>query len=243
MKSQDIFILFKLASIEQQIACIHQDWETYKDKKEPLIGQQSGPHQMDCRQPLFTQYYEPAWQDWEKPEEHFLNDFSREHDSFEVYEASRLSVRGLAAETGISKSEVSLSLKRSYFAGLAKPDRRNELPKPNLKALLEFVAHGLRYAFPVKPAELTRGIATALAAPVLKGKLMTAGELISVWPDAYGNSKGQTIAPLFKSVPFAVRKDPQLYEYLALADAIRLGQPRERILATELLEKTLMRKH
>jgi hypothetical protein len=159
-----------------------------------------------------------------------LHGFASKANGFEVFVASRLSIRGLAAETGISKSEVSQSLKRNYFAGLAKPDRKSDLPRANLRALLEFVVHGLRYVFPVKPSELTRGIATGLAAPVLQGQLMTAGELAPIWPDAKGNSKGQAIVPLFKSVPFAVRKDPQLYEYLALADAIRMGQPRERTL-------------
>ena len=182
------------------------------------------------------------WQDWEEPEEDILHDFSNKANGLEVFVASRLSIRGLAAETGISKSEISQSLKRNYFAGLAKPDRQNDLPRANLRALLEFVVHGLRFVFPVKPAELTRGIATGLAAPVLQGQLMTAGELAPVWPDAKGNSKGQAIAPLFKSVTFAVRKDPQLYEYLALADAIRMGQPRERTFASELLEKILLRK-
>lgn len=220
MKSQDIFLLFKLASIEQQA-----DLELKNVRLDSL-----------------DLYRRHLWQDWEEPEEGILHDFGSKADGVEVFLTSRLSVRGLAAETGISKSEVSQSLKRNYFGGLAKLDRKNDLPRANLRALFEFVVHGLRYVFPVKPAEFTRGIATGLAAPVLQGQLMTAGELAPVWPDAKGNSKGQAIAPLFKSVPFAVRKDPQLYEYLALADAIRVGQPRERTLASELLEKILLRK-
>lgn len=221
MKSQDILLLFKLVSIQQQFD----------------LGLEN------IRLDSLALYNRRLWQDWEEPEEDGLDDFASKADGMKVFVASRLSIRGLAAETGISKSEVSQSLKRNYFAGLAKPDRKNDLPRANLKALLEIVVHGLRYVFPIKPAELTRGIATGLAAPVLQGQLMTAGELAPVWPDAKGNSKGQAITPLFKSVSFAVRKDPQLYAYLALADAIRMGQPRERTLASELLEKILLREH
>lgn len=45
--------------------------------------------------------------------------------------------------------------------------------------------------------------------------------------------------PLFKSAPYAVRQDAELYALLALVDAIRIGQPRERNLAIKLLGKHL----
>ena len=73
------------------------------------------------------------------------------------------------------------------------------------------------------------------------GKLMTAGEIICVWPDARGNSKGQAVKPLYKSAPKAVKLDPYLYELLALVDAIRLGNTRESSLAKNLLEGKLKR--
>jgi hypothetical protein len=37
-------------------------------------------------------------------------------------------------------------------------------------------------------------------------------------------------------VPYAVRRDPELYALLALVDAIRLGNPREANLAADLLK-------
>ena len=242
MKSQDIFLLFKLASIEQQMTSIEQQMASI-ERQLASIEQQADLEPENIRVDSFPLYSGHSWQDWEEPEANILHEFGGKADEIKVLVASRLSsIRGLAAETGISKSEVSQSLKRNYFAGLAKLDRKSGLPTANLKALVEFAVHGLRYVFPVKPAEFTRGIATGVAAPVLQGQLMTAGELAPVWPDAKGKSKGQAIAPLFKSVPFAVRKDPQLYEYLALADAIRIGQPRERALASELLKKILLRR-
>lgn len=150
------------------------------------------------------------------------------------------SARGLEAALGISKSEVNASINRSIAIGMAIHDRSSGHPKANKKALLEFISHGLKYVFPAKPAEIARGIPTAFAAPVLKNELMSAGEYIYVWPDAKGREKGQSIKPLFKSVPMAVQKDRILYEYLALVDAIRLGHPRESKIAVRILEEKLV---
>ncbi|RZU97865.1 hypothetical protein [Spiribacter vilamensis] len=152
---------------------------------------------------------------------------------------ARYSVRALAEATGISKSQVSLALQRCLEVGLVRKDRKTGVPRANARALFNFIVHGLRYVFPAKPGEITRGIATTFAAPVLEGQLYSSGELPMVWPDARGNNKGQAIEPLFKSVPFAVRRDPELYAMLALVDAIRLGHPRESKVAAERLAKYL----
>ena len=82
-------------------------------------------------------------------------------------------------------------------------------------------------------------LATAHAAPVLAGKLLSGGEHIYVWEDALGSDMGQSIEPLFKSVPNAVRQDEALYAMLALVDAIRLGNEREANLAKTLLTQQL----
>lgn len=152
----------------------------------------------------------------------------------------RYSVRNLAAELGISKTEVSASINRSISSGLAVHDRHDGHPKPNRKALLDFIVCGLKYVFPVKPGAIVRGVATAYAAPVLKDELRSTGEYILVWPYAEGREKGQSVTPLFKSAPLAARNDPHLYEYLALADAIRLGSPRESNLAAKRLKERLL---
>ncbi len=83
----------------------------------------------------------------------------------------RSSARSLERELGVSKSEVNASINRSIKAGLALKDRKYEYPKANIAALLEFISHGIKYVFPVKPAELVRGIPTAFDAPVLQGEL------------------------------------------------------------------------
>lgn len=68
---------------------------------------------------------------------------------------------------------------------------------------------------------------------------MSTGELVPVCSDPQGDTKGQAVVPLFKSVTYAIQKDDELYALLALVDAIRLGQPRERNLATEMIQQRL----
>jgi DNA-binding transcriptional ArsR family regulator len=151
------------------------------------------------------------------------------------------SVRALAEALGVSKSEISNSLRRNYESGLAIVDRRSGRPKANARALFDFIVSGLKYVFPARPGPFARGIATSFAAPALEGRVMSAGELKFVWPDAEGRDAGQSVVPLFKSVPFAIRKDPELYAYLALVDAVRLGNPREFGFARKELEKRMRR--
>ena len=178
---------------------------------------------------------EPAksWQDWAVPDTTpaGIPDVQIDSDPY--------SVRVLAHLTGISKSQVSLAFNRCLAVGLLKKDRRSGIPVINQRALCEFIVYGVRYAFPVFPGPVTRGITTSMVAPVFNTPLMSAGELMPVWPDARGQSKGQSVEPLFKSATTAIKQDPALYQLLALVDAIRIGQPREKNLAVSLLQKYL----
>lgn len=150
-----------------------------------------------------------------------------------------LSVRSMGEMLGVSKTEVSRSYQRNLESGIVRKDRRTGLLKPDSRALLEFLIHGIKYVFPVKPAEIVRGMPTAHAAPVLEGKLMSAGDLIPVWPDAHSTQMGQAIQPLIEPVPSIVKKDPRMYEMLALIDAIRIGGSRESELAKHMLAEIL----
>lgn len=149
------------------------------------------------------------------------------------------SVRALEESTGISKSEVSGSLRRCMEVGLAKAERGSGFPRANTRALLAFIMNGLKFVFPARPGPMVRGIPTAHAAPVLAGRLLSAGEHIHVWEDAHGSAQGQRVDPLYKSVPYAVRRDATLYAMLAMVDAIRLGRERESALAGKLLAQYL----
>ena len=149
------------------------------------------------------------------------------------------SARGLAATTGISKTEVNASLNRSIAVGLAKYDRHTQLPKVNISALYGFIASGLRYVFPAKPTALARGLLTGFAAPGLEGLVASVQGECYVWPDAEGQSRGQAISPLYKTAVFAAKQDEWLYQVMALIDAIRLGSAREVAVAKAELKKRL----
>jgi len=211
MKSQDILLLFKLICLSRLTA------------KDLLVN---------------TQPRELSWNEDGRATKEDLLHIDSLIDA-ENYLEYLFTTRGLAQTLGISKSEISNSLARCINVSLAKISRVNQKPEVNKKTLFDFIKYGLRLVYPVKPAEITRGIPTTFAAPVLKGKLLSGGELIMVWPDSMGKEMGQAIIPLYKSVPFAVRQDPELYAYLALLDAIRLGSPREMKLALEQIEEKI----
>jgi hypothetical protein len=60
---------------------------------------------------------------------------------------------------------------------------------------------------------------------------------VFVWPFSKGTARGQSIIPLYKTVPAASQMDSELYELLALSDAVRVGNAREVKLAIEELRK------
>jgi len=140
----------------------------------------------------------------------------------------------MADELYISQSEISKSLARSKFAGLLDTSGK----KVSRLALMEFLKHGIRHVFPVRPGALVRGICTAHSAPPLNNTI--ASDAYYVWPSASGDVRGQCIIPLYASIPKAAKSDIQLYELLALTDALRIGRARERNLAVGELEKRIL---
>jgi hypothetical protein len=61
-----------------------------------------------------------------------------------------------------------------------------------------------------------------------------------VWPCAEGKLRGQSIMPLYPQAPEAVLQDPELHALLALVDALRVGQKREKMLAIGELKKRIL---
>lgn len=136
----------------------------------------------------------------------------------------------LAADLAMSASEVHASVRRATRSGLLLDDDRHT---PNRRALLEFLVHGLKYAFPAERGRLTRGVPTAHAAPPLREHFAAGEESPPVWPDPEGTVRGEELEPLYRSAPKAARLDERLYELLALVDAVRAGRARERELAVK----------
>ena len=147
--------------------------------------------------------------------------------------SSSYAEKGLAL--GMSASEVHAAERRLSVARLLNPMDKS-IQK---KAFLNFLVHGVPYAFAVAPKEMTHGMPTAWAAPALADQFAASNQPIPVWPDPNGNVQGVAIKPLYRSQPKAAQNNPKLYELLALVDALRIGRARERKLAAELLEERL----
>jgi hypothetical protein len=141
--------------------------------------------------------------------------------------------KSVAESLGISQSEVSESVVRCKYAGLLEPNGKIVMKT----SLMEFLQFGLRYVFPQRPGPVLRGVPTAHSANPLKAHIQSSEAY--VWPFNKGTVRGQSILPLYPSVPEAALKDEKLYELLALVDAIRVGKARERELAIQELKKQL----
>ena len=148
--------------------------------------------------------------------------------------------RQLSKELVISLSEVNSGIKRLIAAGLLRKTEGSQFV-PILAAAEEFIISGLKYIFPTKLGEYTRGIPTAVAAPLFKDKIVLGNDPIPVWPDAFGENKGVALNPLHPSVPKSLREYPDepFYELLVLVDTIRIGRARERNIAVKLLKERL----
>ena len=115
----------------------------------------------------------------------------------------------------------------------------NGAPALVMPAFRPLVLQGAAYFFPAVRGEVTIGFPTANGVEPLKSKLMPDDELPPVWPHQDGPVRGNTLLPLYPKLPLAAQADPNLYELLALFDALRIGQAREREIARSLLEDRL----
>lgn len=96
--------------------------------------------------------------------------------------AEHFSMRALEQSTCISKSEVSNALNRCIAAGLAKLERNSGIPRANTRALNEFLGHGLKYVFPVRPGPIVRGLARTLLEQYLSCKTASGTSASSARP-------------------------------------------------------------
>jgi hypothetical protein len=147
----------------------------------------------------------------------------------------RWSYPELAASLKMSSSETHAAIKRATCASLMNQQHR----RPNRTALEELLVHGVKYVFPAERGPVTRGLPTAHAAAPLAGEFILGDALPLVWPDPEGRIRGEALKPLYPTVPYAARRDADLYAALALVDAIRIGRARERKRAEELLHAML----
>ena len=140
------------------------------------------------------------------------------------------SYEALSGGLGIGLGTAHRAVSRLTRAGLLVPDSRHVI-SPNL---LEFLVHGLRYAFFATLGPENMGVPTGHSGPMLKNEF--AADRSWVWPSIDGRVRGDSVRPLISQAPQYALAAPALYDALTLLDAIRLGGVRERKRATELIE-------
>jgi hypothetical protein len=101
----------------------------------------------------------------------------------------------LSAALGISLAEVNAGIKRLEEAGLLRKDKQGIL-FPNVHVAEEFLIHSIKFLFPVKLGEYTRGTPAAIAAPIFRDKIALGNDPIPVWPDAMGEERGVALLPI-----------------------------------------------
>lgn len=141
--------------------------------------------------------------------------------------------KDLSHTLNISASEISESLNRSCIAGFLGSDKKKLMKG----ALIEFLEHGLKYVFPVKPGGMERGIPTAHSAFPLNEKINSSD--VYVWPSPEGKQRGFAIEPLYLPTIKSVLIDQEMHEILALVDAIRLKGSRDNQIAISIIKERL----
>ena len=142
----------------------------------------------------------------------------------------------LAGKLGLSTSQIYRSLQRAETSHLFDTEAR-EVRRPEL---LEFLGHGIRYAFPANPGPKKRGVPTCWDAPAVSKSIRFSAEEQFVWPSASGTHRAQSIDPLHSSAIAVAGEDPEVYGLLALTDVLRVGSAREREMARKQLEQIIL---
>jgi hypothetical protein len=135
-----------------------------------------------------------------------------------------------------------------------------DLGRVNRSGFLEMLIYGAKFfIMPESFVDETEtpfidtGLATSSFAPPLCDLFIKSKRDVLVWelPDLQNVEPeiirghqgfimmGQLIEPLYENSVLSCLNNPWLYEFLSLFDAVRIGQARERALATDLLKKLL----
>ena len=142
----------------------------------------------------------------------------------------------LAVDLDLSPSQVHAAVQRAIKSDLAY--EAEDQVRVHVRNLEEFLVHGMRYCFVPERGAKSRGMATLTSAPPFAALFLDSDEPI-VWPDPSGDTRGESLTPIYRSAPNAAQRDPELYELLVIADALRAGRVREKQTAVKELKKRL----
>lgn len=152
---------------------------------------------------------------------------------------------GMATQLHLSSSsQVHAAVSRALAARLLVPvdsDARGQTTVANCSNLLEFLVHGVKYAFPAERTGLTRGVPTLGGADIFRSTFSEA-EVPVVWPHPRGLKRGEGLLPLHRCIPeIALDAEGALFhDVFAMVDALRAGTARERAFAVQKLPKILL---
>jgi hypothetical protein len=135
----------------------------------------------------------------------------------------------LAEEIGISVSEAHAAVQRLDTANLLIPGERSVV----LRRFWDFLKFGVPCVYPVQVGPNAIGIPTGASAPAFGDSIEDAETM--VWPSADGEALGVAIDPLYPRAPELAKRNPELYDRLAMLDSIRSGGGREFERAVDLL--------
>lgn len=144
----------------------------------------------------------------------------------------------LARQTGKALSSCHGAVQRLVACELVDADAR----QLRRQWFMDFLAHGLRFVFPVERLGFRSGVPTAWDAPSL-AETFGGGAAPFVWPMPGGPVRGEGLVPLFTGAAQLAKRTPWLYDQLAMLDAVRLGSIRERGRALALIDAALQRSH
>lgn len=145
-------------------------------------------------------------------------------------------VRDLADRLGFDAAGTHRAMRRLGEAGLYSAGRRRVIRGP----AEEFLIHAAKFSFPARWGSEVRGIPTSWGADPLKGKLAEPTGLPPVWSYSKGKVRGLALEPLHPMVAQAALADLELWQGLALVDALRSNDSaRITQLAAKLLRKRI----
>lgn len=145
-------------------------------------------------------------------------------------------VRNLASQLGFDLAGTHRAMRRLDEAGLYSAGRRRVIRA----SAEEFLIHAVKFSFPPRWESEGRGVPTSWGAEPLKAELAEPGGLPPVWPYSKGTVRGLAVEPLHSMAPQAALADPELWQRLALVDALRSNDSaRVSQLAAKLLQERI----
>ena len=159
-----------------------------------------------------------------------------------TYEAKPWTYESLGALLDMSPSRIFESLEKLSVSALY--HGKGLKGRVDKGALLQFILHGARYAFPAIKGGISRGIPTASSSFLFDGKDLIEHteqrpDYAYVWPSPKGNARGTSIVPLCHQVVSSHAKNVQLNMALVHFDVLRVEGSRERKVAEAFFRKHL----